>query len=115
MAEDAWRHGYDRNIVWGSDYPHVEGTFVKVDDPEAEPITQLSLRNTLSRVPPESAALMAGENAVSAYGLDRDELVAVADRIGAPSLRTLTTAPDSLPEIPEGSMAFSGQVGFLPS
>ena len=115
MAEDAWRHGYDRNIVWGSDYPHVEGTFVKVDDPDAEPITQLSLRNTLSRVPAESAALMAGENGVRAYGLDRDELVAVARRIGAPSLRTLTTAPDALPEIPEGSMAFTGQVGFLPS
>ena len=37
------RHGYDANIVWGSDYPHVEGTFLHQDDPSAEPITQLSL------------------------------------------------------------------------
>lgn len=115
MAEDAWRHGYDTNIVWGSDYPHVEGTFLHLDDPDAEPITQLSLRNTLSGVPPASAALMAGENGVRAFGLDRDELVAVAERIGAPSLRRLTTAPPELPEVPDGSMAWSGQVGFLPS
>ena len=115
MAEDAWRHGYDGNVIWGSDYPHIEGTFVHLDDESAEPISQLSLRNTLSGVPASSAALMAGENGVHAFGLDRDELQTVANRIGAPSLRTLTTAPDVLPKIPEGSMAFSGQVGFLPA
>jgi predicted TIM-barrel fold metal-dependent hydrolase len=115
MAEDAWRHGYDGNVIWGSDYPHIEGTFVHLDDESAEPISQLSLRNTLSGVPTSSAALMAGENGVRAFGLDRDELQTVANRIGAPSLRTLTTAPDVLPKIPEGSMAFSGQVGFLPA
>jgi predicted TIM-barrel fold metal-dependent hydrolase len=115
MAEDAWRHGYDGNVIWGSDYPHIEGTFVHLDDESAEPISQLSLRNTLRGVPTASAALMAGENGVRAFGLDRDELQTVANRIGAPSLRTLTTAPDVLPKIPEGSMAFSGQVGFLPA
>jgi predicted TIM-barrel fold metal-dependent hydrolase len=113
MAEDAWRHGYDDNVIWGSDYPHVEGTFVHVDEPTAEPVTQLSLRNTLSAVPPESAAKMVGANGVRAYGLDPAELAAVAERIAAPTLRRLTTPPDSLPEIPKGSMAFSGQVGFL--
>jgi predicted TIM-barrel fold metal-dependent hydrolase len=115
MAEDAVAHGYDDNIVWGSDYPHIEGTFVAVDDPDAEPITQLALRNTFSAVPPDAARRMAGDNGIRAFGLDRAELRAVADRIGAPSLRQLTTAPATLPEIPEGSMAFSGQVGFLPS
>ncbi|MCH7788618.1 MAG: amidohydrolase family protein [Acidobacteria bacterium] len=113
MAEDAWRHGYDDNVVWGSDYPHVEGTFVHLDDRAAEPITQLSLRNALSNVPAESAVKMVGLNGVRAYGLDHDELVAVAQRIKAPTLRRLTTQPDSLPELPRGSMAFDGQVGFL--
>lgn len=113
MAQDAWHHGYDQNVIWGSDYPHVEGTFVHLDDPDAEPITQLALRNTFGHVPPTSAARMAGENGVRAFGLDREELRAVAQRIGAPSLRSLTTPPDVLPKIPDGSMAFSGQVGFL--
>ncbi|MDH5279221.1 MAG: amidohydrolase, partial [Actinomycetota bacterium] len=115
MARDAVVHGYDTNVVWGSDYPHVEGTFVKVDDPAAEPITQLSLRHTFGDIDPAAAERMLGGNGIRAFGLDPDELRSVADRIGAPSLRTLTTAPPSLPDIPEGSMAFSGQVGFLPS
>jgi len=115
MAHDAEAHGYDTNIVWGSDYPHVEGTFVKVDDPDAEPITQLALRNTFGDIGPVAAERMLGTNGIQAFGLDAVELRAVADRIAAPPLRTLTTRPSSLPEIPEGSMAFSGQVGFLPS
>jgi len=115
MAEDAETHGYDTNVVWGSDYPHVEGTFVKVDDPAAEPITQLSLRNTFGDVGPASAQRMLGANGIRAFGLDAGELRSVADRIGAPSLRTLTTRPDALPDIPDGSMAFTGQVGFLPA
>jgi predicted TIM-barrel fold metal-dependent hydrolase len=115
MAEDACRHGYDDNVIWGSDYPHVEGTFVHLDDPSAEPITQIALRNTLANVPSESARKMVGQNGVRAYGLDHDELNAVARRIGAPSLRDLSMSPDSLPDVPKGSMAFEGQVGFLPT
>jgi predicted TIM-barrel fold metal-dependent hydrolase len=115
MARDAEHHGYDTNIVWGSDYPHVEGTFLHVDEPDGEPITQLSLRNTFGGVDPAAAARMLGENGIRAYGLDTAELRAVADRISAPTLRHLTTPPDDLPEVPEPSMAFSGQVGFLPS
>jgi predicted TIM-barrel fold metal-dependent hydrolase len=115
MATDAEQHGYDTNIVWGSDYPHVEGTFLNLDDPTAEPITQLSLRNTFGDVGPAAAERMLGTNGIRAFGLDAAALRAVAERIEAPSLRTLTTKPTSLPEIPEGSMAFSGQVGFLSS
>jgi predicted TIM-barrel fold metal-dependent hydrolase len=113
QAEDAHREGYSDNVIWGSDYPHVEGTFLASDDAEAEPITRLALRNTFCGVPAEAAVAMAGANGVRAFGLDGDALRKVAQRIGAPSAAELTTAPESLPEIPEGSMAFSGQVGFL--
>ena len=51
MAEEACREGYATNVIWGSDYPHVEGTFQALDDPDAEPVTRLSLRHVLSRVP----------------------------------------------------------------
>ncbi|MGH9051225.1 MAG: amidohydrolase family protein [Acidimicrobiia bacterium] len=111
MAEDAWRQGYATNVVWGSDYPHVEGTFQHLDDPDAEPITRLSLRHVLSRVPSREALLMAGQNGVRVYGLDGDELARVAARIGAPTAEELATAPEALPEISPRSNAFRGQAG----
>jgi predicted TIM-barrel fold metal-dependent hydrolase len=111
MAEDAWREGYASNVIWGSDYPHVEGTFQHLDDPDAEPITKLSLRHALSRVPTEEALLMAGLNGVRAYGLDGDELARVAARIGAPTAAELATPPEHLPEISPRSNAFRGQAG----
>ena len=31
-AEDAIENGYWRNILWGTDYPHVEGTWRSPED-----------------------------------------------------------------------------------
>jgi predicted TIM-barrel fold metal-dependent hydrolase len=111
MAEDAWRQGYATNVIWGSDYPHIEGTFQYLDDPDAEPITRLALRHVLSRVPTREALLMAGLNGVRVYGLDGDELARVAARINAPTAEELATPPEHLPEISPRSNAFRGQAG----
>ena len=111
MAEEAWREGYATNVIWGSDYPHVEGTFQHLDDADAEPITRLALRHTLSRVPREAALLMAGLNGVRVYGLDGDELQRVAARIGAPTAAELSTPPASLPPISPRSNRSAGRPG----
>ena len=44
-------NGIDTQLLWGSDYPHLEGTFVYQDDPELASVTRLSLRNTFCNVP----------------------------------------------------------------
>ena len=61
------------NLMWGSDYPHPEGTW---------PRTNLSLRNTFAAIPESDVRLILGENALPVYGLDRAEMRQIADRIG---------------------------------
>lgn len=113
QAEEAWREGYAENVLWGRDYPHVEGTWAPSDDPEAEPVTKLALRYVFSKVPTREALLMAGENAVGVYGLDATYLAAVAARIGAPTPAELSVAPDAIPDAGR-SIAFVGQAGPRP-
>lgn len=78
------------NLMWGSDYPHVEGTW---------PHSRLSLRNTFAGVPEEEVRLMLGKTAVEVFSLDEQALRKVADRIG-PSPADLA-APLTLDELPE--------------
>jgi hypothetical protein len=110
QAEDAWRSGYARNVIWGRDYPHMEGCFQAGADTD-EPFCQLALRNFLSRVPAEEAVMLAGANGVRALALDGAYLDAVARRIGAPTLEQLRTPLETYPEVPPLSMAFSGHAG----
>ncbi len=72
--EAALRHecGVD-NLIWGSDYPHVESTW---------PDTLVSLRNTLAGVPEGEVRKIVGENALGVYNLDGPYLREVAARIG---------------------------------
>ena len=49
QVEEACREGYAENVLWGQDYPHVEGVFQVQDDPDAEPIPRLALRHAFSR------------------------------------------------------------------
>jgi hypothetical protein len=53
---------------------------------------------------------MVGENAIRAYGLDRDALAATATRIGAPTIeaidRPLTEIPQRGDDLAGGSLAF---------
>jgi predicted TIM-barrel fold metal-dependent hydrolase len=77
------------NLMWGTDYPHMEGTW---------PNTRLALRNTFARVPEEDTRLILGENAIRVYGLDENALRVVADRIGPkPEDLTKPLAPEEYP------------------
>jgi predicted TIM-barrel fold metal-dependent hydrolase len=60
-------------IMWGSDYPHPEGTW---------PNTGQYLKDTFGGFPEADGRKILGENAVAFYGLDRARLQQVADEIG---------------------------------
>jgi len=64
--------GLDK-IMWGSDYPHPEGSW---------PNTGQYLRDTFANLPEADGRKILGENAVDFYGLDRIRLQQVADEIG---------------------------------
>jgi predicted TIM-barrel fold metal-dependent hydrolase len=61
------------NIMWGSDFPHPEGTW---------PTTRQQLRETFHGLPEPEIAAMLGGNAVRFYGLDAEKLAPLAARIG---------------------------------
>jgi predicted TIM-barrel fold metal-dependent hydrolase len=92
-AESAIREGYVDNVIWGSDYPHPEGTYHFPEDPsdvDEVPMTHLAMRNTYHGLPSEPVRAMLGENGVRVYGFDRTELQRVAQRINAPTLEELS-------------------------
>jgi predicted TIM-barrel fold metal-dependent hydrolase len=95
----AVRDGYASNVMWASDYPHIEGTLVHPLGPEdVQSTTRLALPYDFAGVDPDAARAMAGENAVRVYGLDADALTAVAARIGAPTLSDIGQAPAWVPD-----------------
>jgi predicted TIM-barrel fold metal-dependent hydrolase len=61
------------NIMWGSDYPHPEGTW---------PHTREQMRETFRGLPEPELRAMLGGNAVRIYGFDAAALAKVAGRIG---------------------------------
>ncbi|HEY1278109.1 MAG TPA: amidohydrolase family protein, partial [Acidimicrobiales bacterium] len=92
-SEQRYEWGVDR-LMWGSDYPHFEGTWGYTD---------LSLRNTFSGLPTDEVAAILGGNAIRCYGLDGTALRSIADRIG-PLVDDIATPIDEIPEVP--GMAF---------
>ena len=64
--------GVDR-ILWGSDYPHVEGTY---------PYTREHLRLTFAGVDPDEVQRMVATNAARLYGFDLERLAPLAARVG---------------------------------
>jgi len=72
--EGADRHaiGVDR-YMWGTDYPHLEGTW---------PNTMDKLRETFAEVPEGEIRSMLGETAAEVYGFDRTVLEPIAEKIG---------------------------------
>ncbi len=79
--------GIDR-IMWGSDFPHEEGTF---------PHTREALAHTFAGVEPDEVEAMVGANAAEVYGFDLDALRPVADRIG-PEVGAVAAGIDAIPE-----------------
>jgi predicted TIM-barrel fold metal-dependent hydrolase len=61
------------NIMWGSDYPHPEGSW---------PETRAQMTDSFHGVPEDELAAMLGGNAARVYGFDSDELAPLAARIG---------------------------------
>jgi predicted TIM-barrel fold metal-dependent hydrolase len=64
--------GIDR-IMWGSDFPHEEGTF---------PFTREALANTYSGMDPAEVSRMVGGNAADVYGFDLEQLDPIAAQVG---------------------------------
>ena len=97
-VEQAVLHGNATQLLWGSDYPHLEGTFVNPEGRDVPSVTRHRLRHTFCNTSPEATLRMVGGNAIDIYGLDADALQAVADEIGAPTLEELSTPIDAVPE-----------------
>jgi predicted TIM-barrel fold metal-dependent hydrolase len=87
VDDDHWR-----NMVWGRDFPHPEGTW---------PFTLASIRKTFAGIPEEPVRAMLGENAIPALGLDESAVRAVASRIG-PAWADVSASIDN-DDIPYGS------------
>jgi len=88
----AARGGYAENILWGSDYPHTEGTLVEYGDGRST--TRTSLSYVFSGAPEQAVRPIAGANTASVYGMDMAKLARVAERIAAPTYADLSVAPD---------------------
>jgi predicted TIM-barrel fold metal-dependent hydrolase len=70
--EDYRKIGIDR-VLWGTDYPHPEGTW---------PNTAQQMCDSLRGLTEKELEAVLGANAVELYDLDRDALEALAARIG---------------------------------
>ena len=104
-AVDAVEAGYTDKVMWGSDYPHTEGTY-QFQDNESEPsMGRLAMRHTFAGIDGDAVRAMVGENAMRVYGLDAGRLQAVADRIGAPTVDELDTPIGEIPS-DGGRLAF---------
>jgi len=90
-----------RNILFGRDYPHPEGTWPNTPD---------WLRDAFAGVPEDELRLMLGENAIDFFGLDRARLAAIAERVG-PTLDDI--ARPAAPVDPELLTMFDGRGGYL--
>jgi predicted TIM-barrel fold metal-dependent hydrolase len=61
------------NMMWGSDYPHPEGSW---------PVTHQHQMDTFDGLPGDEVEAMLGGNAIEFYGLDAEKLAPIAARIG---------------------------------
>ena len=78
------------NLMWGTDYPHQEGTW---------PNTALALRYTFSDVPEDETRKILGENALRVFNLEADKIHAISARIGPkPSDVARPVRPEELPD-----------------
>lgn len=78
--------GVDR-IMWGADYPHIEGTW-----PHSLP----ALREAVNGCTEAEVRMIAGETAAEVYGFDTALLRPVSDRIG-PTVDDVVTAYEAPP------------------
>ena len=98
------RLGVDR-IMWGADYPHIEGTW-----PRSLP----ALREAVNGCTEADVRLMAGETAAEVYGFDLDLLAPIVERIGPDIADVVTPRTPPPAEYPEVDYAL-GKVSGLES
>jgi len=91
----AARHdiGLDR-FMWGSDYPHQEGTY---------PYTREHLRQLFHDVDPTELQQLLAGNAARLYGFDLDALAPIAARVG-PTIAEIAQPLEALPEKPNEAL-----------
>jgi predicted TIM-barrel fold metal-dependent hydrolase len=70
-------------LMWGSDYPHAEGSF---------PHSRERMATSFAGLPREAAARVLGGNAAALYGFDLDRLAPYAAEAG-PTVEELAAAP----------------------
>ena len=83
----ALRIGWDR-VMWGSDYPHEEGT---------HPFTREHLRQVVGQLEPEQIQQFLAYNTANVYGFDVDALRPDADKFG-PTVAEIAQPLDQLPD-----------------
>lgn len=89
------RIGIDR-IMWGSDYPHSEGTY---------PYSREALRAAFATVDPSETRRMISANAATVFGFDLDQLNEVARQIGAPTPDEVATPLLEFPSFPDETVS----------
>jgi predicted TIM-barrel fold metal-dependent hydrolase len=97
-VEMAVRDGYAANVMWGSDYPHAEGTYQWSEHAAGETSTHQALRYAFADADPAVTRAMLGATAVECFGFDSTALRRVADRIAAPTLAELAVPLEQIPE-----------------
>jgi predicted TIM-barrel fold metal-dependent hydrolase len=85
--------GIDR-FMWGSDYPHNEGTY---------PYTREHLRQLFHATPPAELQQMLAENTARVYNFDLDALAPLAAKAG-PTVEELAQPLDRLPDKPNEAL-----------
>jgi predicted TIM-barrel fold metal-dependent hydrolase len=84
----------DDRFMWGSDYPHDEGTY---------PFTREHLRQVFHDTPPDELQRILGGNAAKLYGFDLDKLAPLAAKVG-PTVEEVARPLVELPENPNGAL-----------
>jgi predicted TIM-barrel fold metal-dependent hydrolase len=74
-------------VMWGSDYPHLEGTF---------PFSEEGIRMTFAGVDPAEVHAMLAGNAAAVYGFDLEALAPLAARHG-PRVDAVAAGLDAVP------------------
>src|SRR5262249_22677289 len=82
-AEAAIAIGREDRFMWGSDYPHPEGTYIHTDDESGYPRTRLSIAHNYHGLPLDKVRMLLGGNALAAFPrLDAEVLHKAAADVG---------------------------------
>jgi predicted TIM-barrel fold metal-dependent hydrolase len=90
--------GIDR-VMWGSDYPHEEGT---------HPFTREHLRQVMGHLEPAQVQQILAGNAAEIYGFDLEALRPAADKFG-PTVAEIAQPLTELPENPNQALQRSAK------